>query len=190
MLNKIVDLLPALQAAGAGGLRPRRLSRRARLPRRAGGCLPRRHAEPGERLYRVARARRRGRGEAPHLAHRDRHGGAAGRRADPLGVAVRPVLRRHLLQGRRGHLLRPAPRRREAAGSEGTLPAGYGEPSLGPNSSGLGQVFWYTVESADEKLSAMDLRTLHDWNVRSCCAPRRGWMTSPPGGASRNSTRC
>ncbi|MCP5296739.1 MAG: efflux RND transporter permease subunit [Zoogloeaceae bacterium] len=46
------------------------------------------------------------------------------------------------------------------------IPAGYGEPSLGPNSSGLGQVFWYTVESADNKLSAMDLRTLHDWNVR------------------------
>jgi hypothetical protein len=31
---------------------------------------------------------------------------------------------------------------------------------------GLGQVFWYTVESADQKLSAMDLRTLQDWNVR------------------------
>ena len=46
------------------------------------------------------------------------------------------------------------------------LPAGYGEPELGPNSSGLGQVFWYTIESADEKLSAMDLRTLHDWTVR------------------------
>lgn len=46
------------------------------------------------------------------------------------------------------------------------LPEGYGEPVLGPNSSGLGQVFWYTVESADKKLSAMDLRTLHDWTVR------------------------
>lgn len=46
------------------------------------------------------------------------------------------------------------------------LPKGYGEPVLGPNSSGLGQVFWYTVESADKKLSAMDLRTLHDWTVR------------------------
>jgi cobalt-zinc-cadmium resistance protein CzcA len=46
------------------------------------------------------------------------------------------------------------------------LPEGYGEPELGPNSSGLGQVFWYTIESADEKLSAMDLRTLHDWTVR------------------------
>ncbi|MEO7132655.1 MAG: CusA/CzcA family heavy metal efflux RND transporter, partial [Vicinamibacterales bacterium] len=28
------------------------------------------------------------------------------------------------------------------------------------------QVFWYTIESADDKLSAMDLRTLHDWTVR------------------------
>ena len=46
------------------------------------------------------------------------------------------------------------------------LPAGYGEPVLGPNSSGLGQVFWYTVESADKTLSTMDLRTLHDWTVR------------------------
>ncbi|QEZ48721.1 efflux RND transporter permease subunit [Cupriavidus oxalaticus] len=46
------------------------------------------------------------------------------------------------------------------------IPAGYGEPTLGPNSSGLGQVFWYTIESADDKLSAMDLRTLHDWSVR------------------------
>jgi len=46
------------------------------------------------------------------------------------------------------------------------LPQGYGEPVLGPNSSGLGQVFWYTIESADKKLTAMDLRTLHDWTVR------------------------
>jgi len=49
---------------------------------------------------------------------------------------------------------------------KGRLPAGYGEPVLGPNSSGLGQVFWYTIEDADKKLSAMDLRTLHDWTVR------------------------
>ena len=49
---------------------------------------------------------------------------------------------------------------------KGRLPQGYGEPVLGPNSSGLGQVFWYTVESADKSLSSMDLRTLHDWTVR------------------------
>jgi len=46
------------------------------------------------------------------------------------------------------------------------MPEGYGEPTLGPNSSGLGQVFWYTVESSDQKLSTMDLRTLQDWNIR------------------------
>ena len=50
------------------------------------------------------------------------------------------------------------------------IPDGYGSPEMGPNSSGLGQVFWYTVERADEKLNAdvddMDLRTLQDWTVR------------------------
>ncbi len=46
------------------------------------------------------------------------------------------------------------------------IPPGYGEPVLGPNTSGLGQVFWYTVESTDKKLSTMDLRTVQDWNVR------------------------
>ena len=52
------------------------------------------------------------------------------------------------------------------AEAKGRIPQGYGEPELGPNSSGLGQVFWYTVESVDQKLSAMDLRTLHDWTIR------------------------
>lgn len=50
------------------------------------------------------------------------------------------------------------------------IPEGYGAPEMGPNTSGLGQVFWYTLEREDEKLSAdindMDLRTLHDWSVR------------------------
>ncbi len=46
------------------------------------------------------------------------------------------------------------------------IPAGYGEPALGPNSTGLGQVLWYTIESTDQKLSNMDLRTLQDWTVR------------------------
>ncbi len=50
------------------------------------------------------------------------------------------------------------------------IPEGYGTPEMGPNTSGLGQVFWYTVERADEKLNAdisdMDLRTVQDWSVR------------------------
>ncbi|MGN6481422.1 efflux RND transporter permease subunit [Luteibacter sp.] len=50
------------------------------------------------------------------------------------------------------------------------LPAGYGKPEMGPNTSGLGQVFWYTVERADAALKNapddMGLRTLQDWTVR------------------------
>jgi len=46
------------------------------------------------------------------------------------------------------------------------LPEGYGEPALGPNSSGLGQVYWYTIKSADPKTSPIELRTLQDWTVR------------------------
>ena len=50
------------------------------------------------------------------------------------------------------------------------MPQEYGRPEMGPNTSGLGQVFWYTVERADEKLngglSDMDLRTIQDWTVR------------------------
>ncbi len=50
------------------------------------------------------------------------------------------------------------------------LPEGYGRPSMGPNTSGLGQVIWYTVERApgvtERQVSDMDLRTLQDWLVR------------------------
>ncbi len=37
-------------------------------------------------------------------------------------------------------------------------------PTLGPDATGVGQVFWYTIEGGD--LSARDLRTLQDWFVR------------------------
>ncbi len=49
------------------------------------------------------------------------------------------------------------------------IPEGYGSPEMGPNTSGLGQVFWYTLERADEKLGTltdMDLRSWQDWSVR------------------------
>ncbi len=42
----------------------------------------------------------------------------------------------------------------------------YGEPEMGPNTSGLGQVYWYTLEAHDKNRSLMDLRTTQDWNVR------------------------
>ncbi|MFH2006668.1 MAG: CusA/CzcA family heavy metal efflux RND transporter [bacterium] len=44
------------------------------------------------------------------------------------------------------------------------LPAHIGRPSLGPTSTGLGEVFQYLVTS--KKLSARELRTLHHWVIR------------------------
>lgn len=50
------------------------------------------------------------------------------------------------------------------------LPEGYGKPTMGPNTSGLGQVYWYTVERAPgvtrQQVSDMDLRTWQEWTVR------------------------
>src|SRR3982751_3482395 len=44
-----------------------------------------------------------------------------------------------------------------------TLPAGV-TPTLGPDATGVGHVFWYTVESPT--LSLRELRTLQDWFIR------------------------
>jgi Cu(I)/Ag(I) efflux system membrane protein CusA/SilA len=44
-----------------------------------------------------------------------------------------------------------------------TLPAGV-VPTLGPDATGVGHVFWYTVESPTHSLR--DLRTLQDWFIR------------------------
>jgi Cu(I)/Ag(I) efflux system membrane protein CusA/SilA len=43
------------------------------------------------------------------------------------------------------------------------LPRGV-TPTLGPDATGVGQVFWYTIES--DRHSLRDLRTLQDWFVR------------------------
>src|SRR5712671_3250417 len=44
-----------------------------------------------------------------------------------------------------------------------TLPAGVA-PTLGPDATGVGHVFWYTLESPT--LSLRDLRSLQDWFIR------------------------
>src|SRR3546814_11594075 len=50
------------------------------------------------------------------------------------------------------------------------LPEGYGKPSMGPNVSGRGQVYWYTGERAPggsaEEVTDMDLGTAQGRNVR------------------------
>ncbi|HEY6045927.1 MAG TPA: CusA/CzcA family heavy metal efflux RND transporter, partial [Pyrinomonadaceae bacterium] len=43
------------------------------------------------------------------------------------------------------------------------LPKGV-TPTLGPDATGVGQIFWYTLESSE--MSQRDLRTLQDWFVR------------------------
>ena len=62
------------------------------------------------------------------------------------------------------------------------LPEGYGKPSMGPNTSGLGQVFWYTVERAPgvtkDQVTDMDLRTWQEWTVRLI-------LRTAPGGARK-----
>jgi Cu(I)/Ag(I) efflux system membrane protein CusA/SilA len=53
----------------------------------------------------------------------------------------------------------------------GTLPAGV-QPSLGPDATALGQVFWYTLEGRDQRGSPTggwdlhELRSIQDWYVR------------------------
>ncbi len=53
----------------------------------------------------------------------------------------------------------------------GTLPAAV-QPQLGPDATGMGQVFWYTLEGLDEKgrpaggWDLHELRSIQDWQVR------------------------
>src|SRR5262245_62895951 len=44
-----------------------------------------------------------------------------------------------------------------------SLPAGVA-PTLGPDATGVGHIFWYTVESPTHSLR--ELRTLQDWFIR------------------------
>ena len=49
------------------------------------------------------------------------------------------------------------------------IPAGFGTPTLAPVTTGLGEIYQYTIrvkEGFENKYSAMDLRTIQDWNVR------------------------
>ncbi|RMA57292.1 CusA/CzcA family heavy metal efflux RND transporter [Ulvibacter antarcticus] len=49
------------------------------------------------------------------------------------------------------------------------IPTGFGEPSMGPISSGLGEIYQYTLKVKPEyknKYSVTDLRTMQDWIVQ------------------------
>lgn len=61
----------------------------------------------------------------------------------------------------------------------GTLPESV-QPTLGPDSTGLGQVFWYTLEGQDEQGNTVggfdldELRAVQDWTVRYVLAAVSG----------------
>ncbi|NER11835.1 CusA/CzcA family heavy metal efflux RND transporter [Leptobacterium flavescens] len=49
------------------------------------------------------------------------------------------------------------------------IPEGFGEPSMGPISTGLGEIYQYTLEVSEEykgKYSITDLRSVQDWIIR------------------------
>ena len=55
------------------------------------------------------------------------------------------------------------------------IPDGIGTPEIGPNTSGLGQIFQYTLRSKiPGKYSAMDLRSINDWIVKLALMPENG----------------
>jgi HME family heavy-metal exporter len=49
--------------------------------------------------------------------------------------------------------------------SQAVLPFGV-KPVLGPSTSLLGEIMWIGINSSDQKVSPMDLRTLADWTIR------------------------
>jgi cobalt-zinc-cadmium resistance protein CzcA len=46
------------------------------------------------------------------------------------------------------------------------IPEGFGTPVMGPNTTGLGEVFQYYLKTQDRNVSLMELRAIQDWTVR------------------------
>jgi cobalt-zinc-cadmium resistance protein CzcA len=69
-------------------------------------------------------------------------------------------------------------------------------PVLGPVSTGLGEVYQYTLDHPDDgkrELTQAELterRTIQDWVARRCCAPFPVWLKSTPRADMSSSTRC
>jgi len=59
--------------------------------------------------------------------------------------------------------------------ARGQIPEGIGTPGIGPNTSGLGQMYQYILRAEDpEKYDASALRSLNDWVVKLLLAPVNG----------------
>lgn len=61
--------------------------------------------------------------------------------------------------------------------AERLIPAGIGEPAMAPITTGLGEIYQYVLHTRkgyEKKYSAMDLRTMQDWIVRTQLAGTEG----------------
>ena len=69
-------------------------------------------------------------------------------------------------------------------------------PCSGPSSTGLGEVYQYTIEHPDDGERALtfeeliERRTIQDWVVRPMLRSIRAWRKSIPSGAMSRNTRC
>ena len=68
------------------------------------------------------------------------------------------------------------------------IPPGYGEPEMGPVSTGLGEIFQFEIRG-DGK-SPMELRTILEWEIAHGFAPSPVWSRSTPSAESSRPTRC
>ena len=53
--------------------------------------------------------------------------------------------------------------------AEENIPAGFGKPMMGPITTGLGEIYQYTIDAKpgyEDQYTTMDIRTIHDWIVR------------------------
>ena len=67
-----------------------------------------------------------------------------------------------------------------------TLPDNVGNPTLGPQSSILGELM--IVGLTSDSTSLQELRTIADWNIRDC-SPPAAWRKSPSSAAKSGNTR-
>ena len=61
--------------------------------------------------------------------------------------------------------------------AEANIPQGLGEPSLAPITTGLGEIYQYVLHTKpgfEKKYSAMDLRTMQDWIIKTQLAGTEG----------------
>ena len=156
--NRFIVLLLHAPAGRRGHLvgAPAADRRGAGRDQRAG---PGAHAGAGARADRGRAVR--------HLPGRGRHERPAAGRGDPLGHAVRPLGGDDHLRGGDRHLLGPATSSTPGSSRPGERsPAGYGEPEMGPISTGLGEIYQFEVKAEPGyDYDLMELRSILDWQI-------------------------